>query len=147
MANALYPAFKTRLVSPGADLVAGLLGAGAGVSPTSAPLKAALLAGYTWSAAHDFLDDVSASIVGTPVAVTGGSVAAGVFDAADTVFASVAEGSTVSAVVLYMDTGTPATSPLVALVDTGTGGALAIETSGGNITIKWDSGANKIFAL
>lgn len=147
MTNALYPSFKSRLLTPGADLVAGLLGAGAGVSPTAAPLKAALLAGYTYSAAHDFYDDISASVVGTPVAVSGGSVAAGVFDADDTVFTAVAEGSTIGAVALYMDTGTPATSPLVALVDTGTGGALAIETSGGNITIKWDSGANKIFAL
>ena len=147
MTNALYPSFKSRLLTPGADLVAGLLGAGAGANPVAAPLKAALLAGYTYSAGHDFLDDVSAAIVGTPVAVSGGSVAAGVFDADDTVFTAVAEGSTVTAVALYMDTGTPATSPLVALVDTGTGGALAIVTSGGNITIKWDAGATKIFAL
>ncbi|MGH2343380.1 hypothetical protein ACRC7T_18095 [Segnochrobactraceae bacterium EtOH-i3] len=147
MANALYPAFKSRLISPGADLVAGLIGAGAGTEPTAAPLKAALLAGYTYAAAHDFFNDISASVVGDPVAVTGGAVAAGAFDADDTVFSAVAEGSTIGAVALYMDTGTPATSPLVALVDTGTGGALAIETSGGNITIKWDDGASKIFTL
>lgn len=147
MANALYPSFKTFLLTPGADLVAGLIGAGAGESPTAAPLKAVLLEGYTYSAAHDFYDDISASVVGTPVAVTGASVTAGVLDADDVVFPSVAEGSTVTAVALYMDTGTPATSPLVAIIDTGTGGALAIETSGGNITIKWDAGASKIFAL
>lgn len=147
MTNALYPAFKSRLISPGVDLVAGLLGAGAGTEPTAAPLKAVLLAGYTYAAAHDFFDDISASVVGDPVPVTGGAVVAGAFDADDTVFTAVVEGSTIGAVALYMDTGTPATSPLVAFIDTGSSGALAIETSGGNITIKWDDGADKIFAL
>lgn len=69
----------------------------------------------------------------------------GVFDAADSTFTSVAvSGSkTVQALVVYKDTGSAATSPLIAYID----GFTAVTPSGGNITVTWDNGASKIFAL
>jgi len=73
------------------------------------------------------------------------TVTLGVFDAADITFTAVTAGSTVKAVVLYKDTGVNSTSPLIAYIDTITGFPLA--TNGGDISIVWDSGANKIFAL
>jgi len=68
-----------------------------------------------------------------------------VLDAADVTFATVGSGSTVIGVILYKDTGVAATSALLAYIDTISGFPLA--TSGGDIVVQWDNGANKIFAL
>ena len=46
---------------------------------------------------------------------------------------------------IYRDTGTEATSPLIAYIDTATG--LPITPNGGDIIVVWDDGANKIFRL
>ena len=73
------------------------------------------------------------------------TVAAGVADAADVTFTSVAAGAAVQYVVIWKDTGVAATSPLIALLDTATG--LPVTPNGGDITIAWDNGANKIFKL
>jgi hypothetical protein len=48
-------------------------------------------------------------------------------------------------VVIWKDTGNPATSPLIALIDTATG--IPVATTGGDITVYFDNGANKIFKL
>lgn len=47
--------------------------------------------------------------------------------------------------VLFKDTGTPGTSPLFLYIDTATN--LPITPNGGNITVAWDTGANKIMTL
>jgi inactivated superfamily I helicase len=54
-------------------------------------------------------------------------------------------GDTAEAVVIWKDTGNPATSPLIAYIDTITGWPIA--TSGGDIVAQWDNGAYKIFAI
>lgn len=92
---------------------------------------------------HDFLDDVS-GIVGTAQTLGTKTVTAGVADAADVTFTSVT-GNSVEALVIYKDTGSAATSRLIAYIDTATG--LPVTPNGGNITVAWDSGANKIFKL
>jgi hypothetical protein len=48
-------------------------------------------------------------------------------------------------VVIYKDTGSPASSPLLAYIDAITGFPLA--TNGGDITVQWDNGTFKIFSL
>jgi hypothetical protein len=68
----------------------------------------------------------------------------GAADAADSTFASVS-GATIEAIVIYKDTGSDATSPLIAFIDTGTG--LPITPNGGDIIVNWDSGTNKIFRV
>lgn len=99
---------------------------------------------YTYDAGHDFLDDLS-GIVGTAVTLASGkSVTNGVFDADDVTFASVS-GATAEAIVIYIDTGTAATSRLLAYIDSGTG--LPLTPNGTNVQCVWDNGANKIFAL
>lgn len=95
-------------------------------------------------ATHDFLDDVSAGVVATSAALASKTVAGGVADAADVTFTAVS-GATVEAIVVYKDTGVAGTSRLIAYIDTGTG--LPVTPNGGDITIQWDSGANKIFKL
>lgn len=98
---------------------------------------------YTFNAAHDFLDDVS-GIVATSGALSGKSATGGVADASDVTFSAVS-GSSVEAIILYKDTGSAATSRLIAYIDTGTG--LPVTPNGGDITVAWDNGANKIFKL
>ena len=89
------------------------------------------------------------AIAGTPVASSGNlaakSVTLGVFDAADVTFTAVPAGLAIQYLVIWKDTGNPANSPLIALIDTGTG--LPVTPNGGDITIAWDNGANKIFKI
>jgi hypothetical protein len=98
---------------------------------------------YTFSAAHDFLDDITAGgRESNAVALAGKTVTAGVLDATDTVLTGTTTGVTVEAVVLYKHTGVEATSPLVAYIDGLTG-----TTNGVDVTVQWDNGANKILKL
>lgn len=100
--------------------------------------------GYTPNlSTHDFLDDVT-NIQATSGNLASKTVAAGVADAADVTFSAVS-GSACNAIVIYRDTGSSATSRLIAYIDSGTG--LPVTPNGGDITIQWDSGANKIFKL
>jgi hypothetical protein len=69
----------------------------------------------------------------------------GVFDADDVTVTGVSGTNVIGALVIYKDTGTAASSPLIAFLDSGTG--LSITPNGGSVTVSWDSGANRIFAL
>lgn len=96
---------------------------------------------------HEFLSDIPTSArVGTTsgVALTSKTTTGGAADAADITFSSVT-GASIEALVIYKDTGTEGTSPLVAYIDTATG--LPITPNGGDIIVTWDNGANKIFKL
>ena len=93
---------------------------------------------------HDYLDDVPAAARVATATLSGKTATAGVADADDTTFSSVT-GDTCEALIIYKDTGTESTSPLIAYIDSATG--LPITPNGGDITVKWDDGANKIFKL
>ena len=97
------------------------------------------------TAVHQYLADipVSARIAG-PVTLTAKATTGGAADAADCTFTSVS-GATINAIVIYKDTGTEATSPLIAYIDTATG--LPITPNGGDIICTWDNGVNKIFRV
>lgn len=140
MANLLYPKYKEALLAAGANLSTGVV-------------KAVLVdtGAYTYSAAHEFMSSVT-GIIGTAVTLTNKTITGGVFDADDITFAAVPAGSSTAAaaeaIILYLETGgtgTPADDRLIAYFDTATG--LPVTPNGGDITIAWDSGANKIFAL
>lgn len=68
----------------------------------------------------------------------------GVADADDVTFADVV-GDGSEALVIWQDTGNPATSRLIAYIDTALG--LPVNPNGGDITVQWSNGANKIFKL
>ena len=133
MANLLYPKGKQNFISGNINLVSGTI-------------KVALIdtGTYTYSALHDAYDDLS-GVVGTPSEILTKTVTDGIFDGADTVFSSIT-GVSAEALVIYLDSGTPSTSYLIAYLDTVSGG-LPVTPNGGDITIQWDSGASKIFAL
>lgn len=96
-------------------------------------------------AVDDNLDDrAAASRVAVSDALAGKSVTNGVFDATDKVFTAVS-GDQFESIDIYKHTGTESTSRLICNIDTATG--LPCTPNGGDITIQWDDGANKIFKL
>jgi hypothetical protein len=100
------------------------------------------------SAAHQFLSDVvgaaNVNVVAAGVALSSKTATAGVANAASADFGNIASG-TITYLVIYKDTTVAATSPLIALIDTATN--LPVTGNGGDISITWDTGANKIFKL
>jgi hypothetical protein len=119
------------------------------INLTSDDIRAILIdaADYTVDLnTHDFLADVPA---GARVAASGAlgskTVTNGVFDAADPTLSSVS-GDTVEAVLVYKHTGNDATANLLAYVDQATSG-LPLTPNGGNVTIVWDNGSFKVFAI
>lgn len=70
------------------------------------------------------------------------TVTNGTFDAADTTFTAVS-GNSVEELLIFKDTGTPTTSPLLVMFDTATG--LPVTPNGGDIVIQWNGSG--IFSL
>lgn len=135
MANELYPKFKELALGGGADLVNGVV-------------KLALIdvAQYTYSPSHQYFASAQAAVVSLPQSLVNKTVTNGVFDADDVTFPSVLPaGTTVEALILFLDTGTAATSPLIAFFDQVTG--LPFLANGGAAEVRFDNGPNKIFAL
>jgi hypothetical protein len=134
MANALYPKWKEQLLQFTAN---NNLSAGT--------VKVALVdtGVYTYNSADQFYSSASSAVVGTPQTIGSKTFANGVFDGADVSFTAVT-GASIEALVLYIDTGSAATSPLVAYIDTSVTG-LPVTPNGGDITITWN--ASGIFAL
>jgi hypothetical protein len=134
MANAIYPKYKEVI-----------LGAATNTNLLSGTVKVALVdtGTYTYNSADQFLTSLT-GVVGTAQTIGATkSVTNGVFDGADVTYTAVT-GNSVEALVIYVDTGTAATSPLVAYIDTGVTG-LPVSPNGGNITVTWN--ASGIFAL
>jgi hypothetical protein len=98
---------------------------------------------YTYNAANEFYTSVSSAVVGTPQTLGSKTFVNGLFDAADATFTAVT-GSSVEALVIYIDTGVAGTSRLIAYFDTGVTG-LPVTPNGGDISITWN--ASGIFAL
>jgi len=131
MANAIYPKYKEAI-----------LAASANVSLTTGTVKVALSTA-AYNSAHDFYDDVSANSIGTPQTIASTTVTDGLFDGNDVTFTSVS-GSQVTSLIIYIDTGSAATSRLVTFLDTNVTG-LPVTPNGGNISITWN--ASGIFQL
>lgn len=133
MANAIYPIYKQALLDALSD-----------TDLNDGTVKVALVdtGTYTYSAAHDFLNDLS-GVVGTAQTIANTTVTNGTFDGDNVTFTAVS-GATVEALVIYIDTGNAATSRLVAFIDTGQTG-LPVTPNGGDITITWDAAG--IFTL
>jgi hypothetical protein len=93
----------------------------------------------------EFKSDIpGGAIVATSAALASKTTTAGVLNAANVTFSAVS-GSQVSYVIVFKDTGAGSTSDLILNFDTGTG--LPVTPNGGDITVNWDTGANKIAAL
>jgi hypothetical protein len=115
--------------------------------PVAGTLKATLVkTSYVANLTTDeFYTTISAHVVGTPQALTGVVFADGRLDAADPVFTAVVAGNALRGVVLYVDTGNPATSWLFMCFDSI--GGLPFTTNGGDVDPQWDNGTLKILSL
>lgn len=135
MANALYDKAREAFLT-------------AAINWTSDTIKVVLVdtADYTVSlTTHQYLSDIpSGARVATSAALGSKTATLGVADAADTSFTAVS-GDQSEAYVIFVDTGTEGTSRLIAYFDSATG--LPITPNGGNITLTFDNGSNKIFRI
>jgi hypothetical protein len=114
-------------------------------------IKIALVAQpYTFHSTDQFVSDLvggspaTSQIVARSSALGTKTTTDGVLNAAGPTLSAVS-GVPVYYVVLYKDTGSDATSPLLVFWDTGTG--LPLTPNGGDIIVSFDSGPNKIAAL
>ncbi len=100
---------------------------------------------YNGTATNVFFNTIaSADVLGTSSAITGIGTTSGSFTASNIAFIAVTSSSlAASAIVLYKDTGTSSTSPLLAYIDDYSG--LPITPNGQNINITWPS--NFIFKI
>jgi hypothetical protein len=136
MARAIYPKYKEAILSGGSN-----------TNLVSGDVKLFLVDTgiYTYSAAHEFLSDVT-GVVATAIALAGTkSVTNGNFKtttAAQT-FTAVS-GNSAEAIIYYVNTGSAATSRLVYYDDQATG--LPVTPNGGDITVTVDT-TNGIFTI
>jgi hypothetical protein len=132
MANALYPKAKEKFLDALIDM------------PTDT-IKIALIdtGVYTYSSTDEFFSAASSAVIGTAATLASKTITNGVFDAADVTFTSVT-GASVEALILYKDTGSAATSPLIMYLDVAASG-LPVTPNGNNIDVQFN--ASGIFAL
>jgi len=134
MANRLYTTGKTEILKGNVDFENDTIGAVLVDTDD-----------YTVDTTnHQHLDDIPSAARVATGALANTSVTSAVFDADDLTFTSVT-GDQSEAVVLYKDTGSASTSQLLVFIDSATG--LPVTPNGGDITVQWDDGANKIFSL
>ena len=133
MANALFPKAKEAFLNGAINMV------------TDTIVIALIDTGnYTYSTSHQYRSDVSNTAVISSTTLANKTIVNGVFDADDATFTSVT-GANAEALIIYQDTGTQSTSRLIAYIDSATG--LPILPNGGDITVAFSGGANKIFSL
>lgn len=141
MANSGYSVFFSGLQTADYDL-------------TVASIKAMLVRGITFNAAHSTVQDLinaGGTINGTTPALTNPTVTGGVFDADDTSLTATASANNHVLILAQTSAVTggadlPANQQLlIAYYDTGTG--LPIQPGSGTVTVTWSSGASKILKV
>ena len=126
MASEVYPKYMEAVIQGSAN------------SSLAGTVKAAMVdsADVTYNAAHDFFDDISAGVVGTPVTVTNKTYTNGLFDFDNIVDYDLNEGDSTEAMVVYIDTGVAGTSRLVAWIE----GFTATPSGASTCNITWAGG-------
>lgn len=134
MANVLYGLGRERFLGGDLDWDAHTI------------FLALVTTSYTPNTTTDeFYDNVpGGAVTAESGAFSGKTKTLGVADASDVTLTAVS-GSASAYLVIARDTTVDSTSPLIALIDTATG--LPVTPNGGDITVQWDNGANKIFKL
>lgn len=136
MANRLYTKARQKFLEAGINLLTDTI-------------KASLIdtGAYTPNFdTNEFFSIIPGAAVISTATITGKTTTDGVFNGDDSTFLSVpAISPTIEVVLIWKDTGVAATSPLIAYIDSATG--LPVQPSGGNLTVVWDNGTDKIFRL
>ena len=142
MANALYDPGREGFLAGEIDW-------------NTAVIKAALVRGATFTASHKFVSDFTGAggvLHVTSSALASPTVTNGVADSNDVSYTAVASNATAHNIIIFQSSAVggggdvAATAQrLIAWIDTGTN--IPVTPNGGDITIAWDNGANKIFKL
>lgn len=142
MANAHYTSAAEAFISGAIDL-------------DTAVIKCAFVRGYTFSAAHVFVSDVTGggggTLNGTSAALANKTVTGGVFDADDTTITTVASATNHTLILFQSSAVTggadvaAGSQRLIAHYDTGTG--LPVQPGTGDTPVVWSSGASKILKV
>lgn len=142
MANAVFPKAKEGFLDGTIDL-------------DTAVIKVALVRGYTYDGTDKFVSDVTGG--GGTVHATSGAlqnidVTDGVLDADNITFTTPASNTNDHSLLIFQSSAVGGGSDVaassqrvIAWLDTGTG--IPIKPAGGDITVAWDNGADKIFSL
>jgi hypothetical protein len=133
MANALYPKAKESFLKGEIDVLTDTIS-----------ISLIDTGEYTYSSSHQFRSDINNIAVISTANLSDKTAENGVFDAADATFSSVT-GANAEALVIFQNTGNNSTSRLIAYIDSATG--LPILPNGGDITVAFSSGSNRIFSL
>lgn len=133
MPNAIYPTALKKILDGDIDHL-------------NDTLKIMLLdTNAAYSASDEFLDDVDTDAVATSSALASPSTTAGAFDATDVTFTALT-GSACESWVLFKDSGSAATSPLILWMDTlASTAAFSYTPNGSDLTIQF--GASGVFTL
>ena len=136
-------AYNKALEAMWGGLLANTLPAGAG------DVRAVLIeaSSYTVDPTDEFLSDIpSGARIGGPVALSGITYTDGVFNCSSPItFTAPANGHQGDAIVIFLHTGTDATSKLLLYIDSGYN--LPLQTNGNDVDIQLDSGAEKLVAI
>jgi hypothetical protein len=120
----------------------------------TAVIKVSAVRGYTYSASHKFVSDVTGAggtLNGTSAALGSKTATAGVFDAADTTITTTASASNHALIVYQASAVTggadvaASAQRLICHIDAGTG--FPLQPGTGSTPITWDSGTNRIFKI
>lgn len=139
--NQLYPKGKQALLEKKID-----------VEDTSGTdqLKCALLStSYSPLDSDEFFDNIDSNQVGSSVALASTAVTVSgtsvTVDADNVTFSSVAAGSTVGKIVIYVAGATPGSDDYLLVYFDNDGSSISLATNGGDITVSFN--ASGIFAL
>lgn len=142
MANALFPLAREGFLAGEIDF-------------DTAVIKVALVRGYTFDAADKFVSDVTGgggTLHATSAALASKTVTQGTADAADITFTAVTANANGHSLLVFQSSAVgggadvaASAQRVIAYLDTGT--LLPVTPNGGDITVAWDAGSNKIFTL
>lgn len=141
MANAVYTAFVQGILNAEYDL-------------NTASIKCSFVRGYTFSAAHATVADVTGAggiLNGTSAALTTPTIIGGLFDADDTLITTTASATDHVLIVFQASAVTggadvaASSQKLITYFDTGTG--LPIQPGTGSTPVTWDAGTNRILKI
>lgn len=104
---------------------------------------------YTYDSGDEFVSAISGSILGTPQVLTGNTVLDdGICDSDDLNYPGVSIGETVVAIVIAIDTGSTATSPLIYFADTNNDTTPINRAGDGSvIPLVWAASTNRVFKI
>jgi hypothetical protein len=130
MANAIYPKAKQSF-----------LGQNPSIDVDTDTIKLALVkvsgsGAVAYTSTDQYWSAINSGLVGTPQTLGGVTITNGKFTSTGATFTAVTSAGNTLAAVIYKDTGSAASSPLIAWFDTGTN--VPITPNGGDITLNPD---------